>query len=566
MTRSLPENPSISLLKKQAKKLLRHVRDSDSKALASVNAYHPSPDSFSSLRDAQLVTARSYGFVGWSELSDAVELAQDAAINLADKAALFIQLGCVQYSGNDLLRNYQRARNLLNAFPAIAEFNFYTALVANNASAVANYLEAAPELALNSGGPLGFPPLLYVTYSRIGEPEGIRQSLSIAKQLIDYGASPDSHVILNDTYRFTALTGAMGEGEQAVNQPPHQYSDDMVSLLLDANANPNEGQGLYNTMFTESVDKWLAVLLSKGLKATDLLNWDSTSDDKPVFTLDYQLASAVSGNSVARVAMLLSAGANANASNTYNGKAIHTNARLAGYTEIVDLLADNGAIAEDLNVQDQFTLACVNEDNEAISTLLESQPTLTEDATLLHAAAEHASEKIVHRLIANGFDINGQSEHGRTLLHNLALNNKAVEIKRLIKLGARTDIYDTSHNSTAAGFAAYSGCYDAMRVLLDSSNSLLDVLCCAYLSRAKTLIEINPASIHQTTERGNTVLHIIGLWLQDEPDYETYQSIVECLVSAGADINAKNKQDQTPEQFMQSHGFETLAEILADYS
>ena len=64
---------------------------------------------------------------------------------------------------------------------------------------------------------------------------------------------------------------------------------------------------------------------------------------------------------------------------------------------------------------------------------------------------------------------------------------------RLMSLGARTDIRDCSHNSTAAGFAAYSALYDAMRLLPDSSDSLLDVVGCACLDRAKTLYE--PADI-----------------------------------------------------------------------
>lgn len=564
MTNALPNNPSISLLKKQAKKLLKQVRENQTDALSFAASHHPKPDSFAGLRDAQLVIARSYGFPGWSELTEAVELAQDERKSLKDKATLFIQLGCVQYSGSDTLRNYQRAHKLLVANPELAEYSFYTALVANNAKAVSSYLESDTSLAVTQGGPLDWPPLLYVTYSRIDEPETTRNSLAVVEQLLKHGANPDSQVILNDTYRFTALTGAMGEGEAGANQPPHQYSDDMVALLLDHGANPNDAQGLYNTMFTDSVDKWLELLIDKGLNKNDLLNWNATGGDAEIATLDFQLANAVASNRPARVTRLLHAGANPNARNTYNGRAIHTNALLANYTTIAQLLEVRGAIPETLDHKDQFRIACVREDADGITQMLEAHPDLTDDAELLHAVAEHAKPQSVKALIAKGFDVDGLSEHGRTLLHNYALKNDTESIRDLLVLGARTDIKDSAHNSSAAGFAAYSGSYEAMRLLLDQSNSLLDVACCAYLSRAKTLLKSNPDSVHQRTERGNTVLHLIGCWLNEEPDYDTYKSMVECFVLAGADIYAKNKQDQTPAQFNQAHGYETLAELLSN--
>lgn len=72
MTNTLPARADIDLLKKQAKKLLKQHRGGDADALTTVNTYHPKPESFSGLRDAQLTVARSYGFKGWAELSDAI--------------------------------------------------------------------------------------------------------------------------------------------------------------------------------------------------------------------------------------------------------------------------------------------------------------------------------------------------------------------------------------------------------------------------------------------------------------------------------------------------------------
>jgi hypothetical protein len=47
------------------------------------------------------------------------------------------------------------------------------------------------------------------------------------------------------------LTGAFGEGEAGpVNQPEHQYCYQLARLLLEAGADPNDNQYLYNRMFT----------------------------------------------------------------------------------------------------------------------------------------------------------------------------------------------------------------------------------------------------------------------------------------------------------------------------
>lgn len=59
MTLLLPDNPDLSLLKKQAKKLLRAFQQQQAQALTTVAAWHPAPHTFQSLRDAQLVVARS---------------------------------------------------------------------------------------------------------------------------------------------------------------------------------------------------------------------------------------------------------------------------------------------------------------------------------------------------------------------------------------------------------------------------------------------------------------------------------------------------------------------------
>lgn len=77
-TRSLPANPNLTQIKKQAKDLKRLVAAGDDEAQARVAAFHPSIESSSeitddfTLRDAQVTLAREYGFDGWHQLNTEV--------------------------------------------------------------------------------------------------------------------------------------------------------------------------------------------------------------------------------------------------------------------------------------------------------------------------------------------------------------------------------------------------------------------------------------------------------------------------------------------------------------
>ena len=78
--RSLPANPNITQLRKQAKDLKRLVLRGDADAVDRVRTFHPSlsseagpidPAAFT-LRDAQVTLAREFGFDGWHALSTEV--------------------------------------------------------------------------------------------------------------------------------------------------------------------------------------------------------------------------------------------------------------------------------------------------------------------------------------------------------------------------------------------------------------------------------------------------------------------------------------------------------------
>ena len=65
----LPARPSLELLRKQAKKLARDIANGDGEAVARARAQVPNVELPLTLRDAQLVIAREYGFAGWQDLT-----------------------------------------------------------------------------------------------------------------------------------------------------------------------------------------------------------------------------------------------------------------------------------------------------------------------------------------------------------------------------------------------------------------------------------------------------------------------------------------------------------------
>lgn len=81
MAKSLPPNPNLEYLAKQAKELLRELRTAATGAIVRIRSQHPKfadqPDGISEtsfrLADAQLVIAREYGFESWTKLKRRVE-------------------------------------------------------------------------------------------------------------------------------------------------------------------------------------------------------------------------------------------------------------------------------------------------------------------------------------------------------------------------------------------------------------------------------------------------------------------------------------------------------------
>ena len=559
MTQELPARPDLAHLKKQAKQLLKEYQAGNSEAHVAVQQYYPAPDHFSSLRDAQLVIARSYGYPGWSALSDAVENARLNTLSLDNLAAEFVDLACVSYTGQDSDLRYDRAARLLHKHPELAAHDFICAIVCHNLSSIETMLKTKPSLAKEASGPRHWPPLMYLAYSRLPLNDTQRHSVAIARLLLDHGADPNSYTVLQDHYRFTVLTGVMGEGESGVyNQPPHPDADALARLLLDAGAEPNDSQGLYNTMFTSSGDSWLKLLVSYGLDNTALANWYDA--DNPVHMFDFLLVVSTMRNFSERVAYLLKLGASPNVRNPYSGESVYTVALIKGHNDIAAQLLAAGATPETLTPEAQFQVAMHQSDKTSFSNLVTQHPEFLQHPEYMQNASPHA----LTLLRSLGLDMDHQDDKGRTLLHFMAVNGNLEGIKTLLDFGARDDIRDGIHNGIPLGWAHFNQQYKVRDYLLSRCNNTNVISACGDINRLEALLRETPELAKQAGFAGNTPLHVVCNWLGASADAALRAAIIDVLLEHGADINAVNDDGLTPLGLNQQEYFEDNVRLFGE--
>ena len=105
--KSLPENPSLDYERKQAKALVKAVKAGDADAIARVRLQLPDCDLSISLRDAQLVVAREYGYSGWADVKAAILRKSGRGLEVAYREA------CQAIDANDV----ERLGGLITEFP-----------------------------------------------------------------------------------------------------------------------------------------------------------------------------------------------------------------------------------------------------------------------------------------------------------------------------------------------------------------------------------------------------------------------------------------------------------------
>jgi len=465
----LPDDPDLAQLRRRARELQRAVRAGDADAIAAAVELHPRPPAPFTLSAAQLVVARTYGFASWARLKQHVELVNsltrrpDAVGEQADPADEVLRLACLTYQADDPVRR-QRAAALLR--PELVQSSVHLAAACADVAAVDRLLGERPASAGDEGGPFRWPPSMYLAYARHDPDVSQTDTLATARLLLRAGADPNAGYLWHGLpSAFTVLTGVLGEGELGpVTQPRHPHWQALARLLLEAGADANDSQGVYNRMFEPGVEH-LEVLCEFGFGRGDGGPWRRRLGDaalSPAQLVDQQLHWAVTHDMADRVALLAANGADLTRP-LRGGRTAVELAALAGHDEMVAALRAAGAPHAPLDDVDRLISRLAAGDRSAAeamatTTLIDAakrrRPSLLVDAV---AANRRAA---VELLLDLGFDPNAFGrgdvpENGQreTALH-VAAGEGFVELAELLLArGADPAIRDQWWSSTPLGWA-----------------------------------------------------------------------------------------------------------------
>jgi cytohesin len=355
------------------------------------------------------------------------------------------------------------------------------------------------------------PPLAFAIF---------KEDIEMAKLLLSFGAATTGHTISSfakDKPEFAALLS-----QQRGTEWHHFVASgnaDAVQRALENGANVNARDDKENTALNIAAKcgdiAMAALLLQKGAE----VNAGDSSQMTPLHT-------AINAESLPMVALLLEHGADVNAETKYG----MTPLRLTSSEKrsaMRELLLAQGARVD-------FAVAMLLGDTATVRQRLEEgTPVDLADPsglTALMAAAMRGDEAMLVELHDRwGADVNARDTFGNTaLVHALTpakSNAEGVDmtfpiIDRLLLWGS--DIEAESNVGTTP-----------LKTAVMSRNPALVT---ALLDRGA-----NPN--HRTPRVERTVLHDLMLFV---PLYEEFTTIVQLLIDRGADVNARNKSEETP--------------------
>jgi ankyrin repeat protein len=330
-----------------------------------------------------------------------------------------------------------RARALLRSAPDLRG-DPWVALTLGDASLIDD--------AVTSGGPLQLTPLAYVARSRIAG----GATATAARELLDRGALPDG----SGGEEWTILSVACARGDS-----------ELVEILLQAGANPNDSDSLYHSVEVAD-DSCTRLLLAHGATAADTVALHHALDHDRLDRVALLLAHGADPNespdwpalhhavirdrSPAFLELLLHQGADPGARDQH-GRTAYQLAFRRARDEVAGFLAEHGS-PDDVSDSDRAVNAIVRGrvapasdlDNDARQVLIE--------------LAMGDLEGLRQVVQAVGPRFRGGTPEG-TLLHHAAWLGRPDHVRYLLERGARVDETVQTEYATPLGWAAVGSRY-----------------------------------------------------------------------------------------------------------
>jgi ankyrin repeat protein len=475
---------NLDYYRKQAKKLLKLAHEGDAAALARLAVVTRGALRLEEykLHDAQLAIAREQGFASWPKFQAVLT---ESKLNFQEMVKAFVDAAT-----SDL----RRATEMLVANPQLAQGGIWIALVLGDVATLKEVLDSDEGFATRKGGPDNVEPLVYVCFSRFANRVSGRADALVetARMLLGYGADASTSYTPSDLPEnpLSCLYGATG-----LNNNPQ-----LAVTLLEAGANPNDGESLYhstehadhactklllkngakvsgsnalNHMLDREDPEGVQLLLDAGVNLADLNNRGGTSLHWAVYRR----------RSVRIIEMLLDRGAPLDVRRK-DGRTAYALALQSGQRDTAAILRARGANTE-LSDVDSFVAALSDGDESlrpASTDAIREMMLAPENAKLLPDLAQNHATESVRALLDAGVPIDTRGDMGETALHWACWKGYADLAKLLVERGASLTVTDTQYQGTPPGWFGHGirnngegGEYaDVARVLVWARAKFLD--------------------------------------------------------------------------------------------
>lgn len=462
---------NLDHLKKQAKQLIRLYRSRDAAAMARFRSTLPataglSDEDLSSrglrLHDAQSCIAREHGFASWPDLKRYVEVQAVAQKERAVRVLHWLQLiyrGDV--SNTSGRANLRVGLRMLAEDPGLVAGDPYLACAIGDEDALRQATQADPSWVNLSGGPLQLPALFAVTHSGLLRVEEFRERLHrSARLLIAAGADVNQRIYSrwppaslekpDMRYPLSTLYGAAGANHDLP----------LTRLLLDAGADPNDGESLYHSLENPACTRLLLEYGARIAESNAIYRSIDLEDDTalklllahggdpneparnaPLTDWGSPLTWAIYRRRPLHVKALLDAGADPSRA-TREGLSPYRLALQFGLTEAAALLRAQ-TDAPEISDDERFVAACARGDEAEARAVATRRPDLpaalsTVQLRLLPDMAAAGADDVVRLMVRLGWPITVRGGDWDASALNLAVfSGNAALTRFLLEHGAR---------------------------------------------------------------------------------------------------------------------------------